>query len=241
MNLPIALPHERWVCEHRTDGVQEIRVGYERLGARLGNGNRNLLLRPLGIDRGAGDAQFLTDGREADRTAQGSSHGHADPFCFPGMKGSSPLRSRSARRWISRRSVRSPTSAFNGAISSLCAFGSRVFNPDWPAERNASFQPAKVDAATPSSLERASRSSPRRSRRTASIFRPELNRPRSLRPVGAASVGLRPPCAAPTGWDPSFFSFMVTSQGHHPQLGVLWNTRAVDRQQLLLNANQHCA
>jgi len=60
--------------------------------------------------------------------------------------------------------------------------GSRAFNPDWPAERNVSFQPAKVKAATPNSLEGASSSSPRRSRRTVSIFRPELNRPRSPRP-----------------------------------------------------------
>ena len=96
MNLPIALPHERWVREHRADGAQEISVGHEWLGTRLGDWNRDLLLRPLGIDRGTGNAQFLADGRKADNTVQGSSHGHADHFRFPGMKGSSPLRSRSA-------------------------------------------------------------------------------------------------------------------------------------------------
>lgn len=82
-------------------------------------------------------------------------------------------------------------------------------------------------AATPSSLERASSSSPRRSRSTASAFRPELNPPPLAAPgrgnSGRPTASPRCPCR--------MGSFLLLFHGHlsgnHPRMGVQGNTGTV--------------
>src|SRR3954469_6118131 len=59
-----------------------------------------------------------------------------------------------------------------------------------PPSRNVSRHPERVAATTPSSRERVSRSSPRRSRRTASVFRLAENRPRSWLSVLVLFLGI---------------------------------------------------
>jgi len=98
VDLPIAFSQERWVGQDAVDGSQEFGIGHD--GARSALGRRLDLGGPrdLGIDRGTSNTQFPTHGHQADRASQGSGHGLADHFRFPGTKGSSPERSFSACR-----------------------------------------------------------------------------------------------------------------------------------------------
>src|SRR4051812_48201161 len=72
-----------------------------------------------------------------------------------------------------------PTLAWRRATSSSRSSAGRLLIADVPPSGKASRQPERVEAVTPSSRERGSRSSPRSRRRTASVLRLAENRPRS--------------------------------------------------------------
>jgi hypothetical protein len=75
--------------------------------------------------------------------------------------------------------VSSPTFAFSRRFSSSLTVVSRLFSPVSALDRNASRHSDSVAAVTLSSLETVSRSSPFKSRSTASDFLFAVNRPRS--------------------------------------------------------------
>src|SRR3954452_7884939 len=72
-----------------------------------------------------------------------------------------------------------PTFDRRRAISSSRSSAGRLLRDALPPSRKAALQEDSVAAVTPSSLESASRSSPRRRRRTASVLRLAEKRPRS--------------------------------------------------------------
>src|SRR3954462_1583875 len=83
-----------------------------------------------------------------------------------------------------------PTFDRRRAISSSRSSAGRLFMAAVLPPRKLSRQPERVAAVTPSSRESVSRSSPRRSRRTASVFRLAEKRPRSWLSVLVLLLGI---------------------------------------------------
>src|SRR3954452_22510088 len=184
-DLAVALAVEGARGQHRPDRFREVGARHRPGRSRPPRGGRPR--RPaMPVDGRARDAPDAADQGEPVRHAGGRGGRPAHRLDLRRAKGRPASRAAISPSSSSCRSSISPSRAFSRSLASVSPSAGRVASAASPAARKASRHAVSAAAVTPSERETVSRSSPRRSRSTASRLRGRDIRP--PRPGPTASV-----------------------------------------------------